>query len=463
MTDVDCTSALASTPSHIRYYKGFALNLAALYSDGFRNFSNVQNNWTIRKWIPRGSAILVVFGCCCAAASTAAQSTDINKAASSPKEAGPGDAVTGNKQASEKSDEPTETIDCDATLKIQRGGPSNFKYASVELNPLEAGKKYRLRINVVNPTDEVIEFSKISAPIGGVKIIAETNEIPPFGSIQVLMDVDVPNLQHGSQDNGRQTVGADFQLPGVANLSFRLIVAYDLRGWFRFESDRTRIEISGKEPIFEAKVPILLSPPLTIDQLELTETANLRDFNPTIVANDPESATPYVTLAIPKRSVSRGGMVGELVLRRPGTNHSAKSMVNILHQAGFSLHPESIRLARVKESEPFEANAILRVLRSEEQGDSAEVPKIQEDGNGEVRERKQPPIAPVVELTIGGKSARVQVQRLGKGDVYRVAIRCDELPEVGADGTLEVRWGITHEGREQIIESRAFVSGSERR
>jgi hypothetical protein len=463
VTDVDCTSALGSIPSHIRYYKGFALNLAAFYSDGFRNFSNVQYNLSIRKWIPTGSAILVLFGCCCVAASTAAQSTDINKAASSPKESGQADARSSNKQASEKSDEPTETIDCDATLKIQRGTSTPFKYGVAELNPLEAGKKYRLRINVVNPTDEVIEFSKISAQNNGVKIIAETKEIPPFGSIQVLMDVDVPNLQHGSQDNGRQTVGADFLLPGVDNLAFRLMVAYDLRGWFRFESDRTRIEISGKEPIFEAKVPILLSPPLTIDQLELTETANLRDFNPTIVSNDPETATPYVKLAIPIRSVSRGGMVGELVLQRPGTNHSAKAIVNIMHQAGFSLHPESVRLTRVMESEPFEANAILRVLRSEEQGDLAEVPKIQADGNGDEREQKQQPIAPVVELTIGGKAARVQLQRLGKGDVYRVTIRYDESPEVGADGVLEVRWGITHEGREQIIESRAFVSGSEQR
>jgi hypothetical protein len=463
VTDVYCTSALGSIPSHIRYYKGFALNLAAIYSDGFRNFSNVKNNWTIRKWIPSGSSILVVFGYCCAAALTAAQSTDINKAASSPKEAGPGDAVIGNKQASEKSDEPTETIDCDATLKIQRGGPSNFKYASVELNPLEAGKKYRLRINVVNPTDEVIEFSNVTATCGCAKIIAETNEIAPFGAIQVLMDLNVPNLQQGSQNIGKVQVGASFLSPGVENQGFQLIVSYELSGWFRFDSDRTRIEISGKEPIVEAKVPIVLSPPLTIEQLEITETANLRDFNPTIVANDPESASPYVKLAIPIRSVGRSGIVGELVLRRPGTNHVAGTIVNVMHQQEFTLRPESIRLARVKETESFEANAILRVRSTAEHADSPDLPKVLQEGNGEESERKRQPTPPVVELTIGGKSARVQLKQLGEGGVYRVTIRYDGLPEVGADDTLEVRWRIVHEGREQMIDSRAFLPGLELR
>jgi len=370
---------------------------------------------------------------------------------------------SGESQVNSTFDDTMTIIDCEAKIREQRGaGIDSFLYARVELQALEAAKKYRLRVKVHNPTGDTIRFSDISATCGCAKVVAERNEIPAFGSVQVVMDLKVPNDVQGVREVARGQVGANFFSPGSGDSGFRMIVAYDLSSSFRFASDRVHIEIPENEKIVMAKVPVLITPPLTVDQLELQENHNLRDFSVKLIKDDPESTTPYVELIIPRLSVGRSGIVGDLILSRPGTDHVTGTVISVRHQENVSLRPESLRLWRVNQSKPFEATAMLRVSLPADVSESTEGLPAIEDTDGSDSERKRSPPPPEVELLIGGNPARVQVQRLGRGGFYRVSVRYDGPLEI-ADDTMEVRWRIVFDGRERVIDSHAFVPAVHRR
>jgi hypothetical protein len=292
--------------------------------------------------------------------------------------------------------------------------------------------------------------------------VADGNEIPPFGAGQIVMDLQVPNASQGSADYARVQVGVNFFSPGLEASGFKLIVSYDLSGSFRFANDRTIIEIPENEKLVVSKVPILITPPMTSDQLELKVSPNLRDFSVKIVKDDLESTLPYVALTIPRHSVDRSGIVGELILRRPDVSHVAGTMINVRHQENLTLRPESLRLSRDNESKPYEATAMLRISLPADVSKVAEQPPTAGDLSSPEHEKQSSPASPEVELLIGGRSARVQVQRLGKGSFYRVNVRYDGPLDMGDDETLSVRWRILFDGRERVIDSQAFVPAGPR-
>jgi hypothetical protein len=105
---------------------------------------------------------------------------------------------------------------------------------------------------------------------------------------------------------------------------------------------------------------------------------------------------------------------------------------------------------------------MLRISLPADVSKVAEQPPTAGDLSSPEHEKQSSPASPEVELLIGGRSARVQVQRLGKGSFYRVNVRYDGPLDMGDDETLSVRWRILFDGRERVIDSQAFVPAGPR-
>jgi hypothetical protein len=353
-------------------------------------------------------------------------------------------------------------VDVATTLREQRGaGLKVFLFAPVELEALEAGKTYRLRIKVLNPSEAPIRFTEFSATCGCAKVTTDGNEIAGFGTGLVQMDLKVPAPSNGSEAATRVQVGASFTSPNPTDLGFKVVVTYKVSNSFCFGTDRVEIEVPAKESVVVAKVPVVVIAPLTINELELIATENLRDFSATLV-HDEELSQAYVELKIPRVVVGRSGVVGELILKRPETNQVSGLMVRVRHQESVSIRPESIRLSRDNESKPYVATAVLRVGLLGGAISTAQTESRRQDDKSSNREHRSQSVAPEVALSINGIPARVDVKQIGEGGFYRVTVHFDGTLEVGADDTLEVRWRIVYDGRESVIESHAFVPAVQR-
>jgi hypothetical protein len=285
----------------------------------------------------------------------------------------------------------------------------------------------------------------------------EGDEIPPFDESLVQMDLKVPNPTNGGQEFLRGQVGVKFTSPDPTDVGYSLIVNYSVGNSFAFRIDRVEVEIPDKENVVVKKVPILLTPPMTFDQLELKTTENLRDFSAKLVNGDSDSPQPYVELKIAKAAVPRGGIVGELILTRKGVEHVTGIMVRVQHQTAIVLRPESIRLVRDNDSKPFVATAILRMGNEDNGVPSDDNRSDVRDQNQTTEEKQKPIAAPIVELMIGGNAAKVDVKKIGNGRVYRVTVHYEGPLDASDEDNLKVLWRVNYAGQEYVIESHAFV------
>jgi len=346
------------------------------------------------------------------------------------------------------------TLECEARIQQRLDQDLEpFYFALIEIPTLEAAKKYKLNIKLINPTDTPIRFARVSTDCGCSKFEVDTDQIPPLGIGQFVMRLEVPNRTVSN----RVQLGARFSTQESRKAVLVITVAYELTSSFNFATDRVEIRIPKQENLVVTRVPVIVVPPLTIDQLELKTTENLRDLSVKLVGDDPESEGPYVEITAAGKSVDRREILGEVILRRPGTNHAAGTIVSVRHEESFTIRPESLRLRRDNHSKPFEATAVLRVSTPDKaSGEHAGTSETEtsEKADEESRRLASPP---QVGLTIDGNPARVHLQRLGRAGIYRVTVRYDGPLENESDDTFKVRWRVIIDGEESVIDSHAFV------
>lgn len=362
-----------------------------------------------------------------------------------------GKAELGQSKTGTDSDSGIETIDCLGRIERQLDGSNSVHYvAGVSGLTLSGARKYRLKLRIVNPFDETIEFSRVSLSCGCAKFESEQKEIPALGTADFIMYLEAPNNIEITSDRVTVKFYADRH---DVSPKLALNVTFSVQGVFGFQNDRAIIEVPKSEELVTAKLPITIVEPIKLDQLELFLTDNLRDFGVQIVSNDPESSVPYIKIDVARLSLPRDGIAGEVGVRRIGSSMRSGVIVTIRHQDSFTLRPESIRLSRDNHSKPYQAFAMLRVIENTK-GEKGGLKG--EKGGLDVVERPVL-VSPNVALSIDGKPARVRVQRLGQAGLYRLTIQHDGPFEVDSDGTVRVRWGIVFNGEERVIESHAFL------
>lgn len=339
-------------------------------------------------------------------------------------------------------------IECQATI-TRRGsgtGEREFLVADVDAQPLEGGKKYRFNIVLVNPFTTDVTFSSVDVSCDCIKFSGpKDNVIPALGFASFVMDLDVPNSV------SRRTVRQQARFVGPDSIESVLIlnVEYELNNVFGFPQSQVAAKVSKSVGAVEVVVPFMVVPPLTLDDLELRVSENLRDFGARVVNDDSALGSPCVKLMIPSKDVPKNGIMGQLSLVRTGTEQQSSAMVSVKRKEQIEIRPETVRFSWNRETEKYDASAILRIAPDSEVRTKAD---FSDSPEAEKTERREPV---EVHLLIDGTPAQVAVKKLGQSGVYRLTIRHSGQFDGDSSDTVSVRWKVVANGQELSVDSTA--------
>lgn len=336
-----------------------------------------------------------------------------------------------------------EQIECSARLQTEIGLDNKpYFIAPISLEPLEAGKKYQLNITLVNPTNEAISYSKIRVDCACAKFETSVDEIPPLGKSNFKMRL---TAQNSISDRGFVT-SAKYVGRETGQVIIRMDISYQLKGVFGFLGERHSIEIQPSEQFSVSKIPVVIMPPLSIEQLKLNVSQNLRDVDAKLIGDPDNSSLAYVEITAPREVVAKGTVMGDIELQRSGTDFRSRAVVSLTQNQRVTVSPESIRFVRDNSTKPFRATATLRI------GKSA---KVSDVVGADPTEKKAARI-PKVGLKVGDTAAKLILRQMGSTGIYRIEIEYDGVVELDDSGKVEAKWGISIDGEEHVVSSYAF-------
>lgn len=320
-----------------------------------------------------------------------------------------------------------EPIEIAAVATIFREGVGTVR-AEYELGVLEAGKKYRLKLAAVNPTDASVVFDRAQVGCTCMAFEAEVKEIAARGTSLFVVTFATP-----SSANERGNVEyIKLMANGVEMPIGILQVKFNLSNFFDVKTDRIVIEIPDEENSVEARVAVHIEPPLTRDELELDVSRQLRDLAVELL---PDGDHAIIKITATKENINMGSIAGDVYLQRRDSPHREGVALLVRRQEKLTINPDSIRLERVPDKENvYMGKAMLRSKIANPQSER-----------------------PFVELQVAGKAARVEATPIGNTGIYRVDIRVDGPLEPAADGKLSVKWAIRFATVERVIESYGFL------
>jgi hypothetical protein len=344
----------------------------------------------------------------------------------------------------ERLPENAKEIVVNSTLEY-RSDNGGYFFAPIEISSLEGGKKYKLKIIAYNPTDQIIEFSKVVTDCSCAKFEASADKILPHNSAIFYMQIDAPTIGAESKvSTTAQFVGID-----TKRTVLRFQVQYSLNRVFSLPSNRFTIEVPDNLEIVNERIPIYLVAPLSIHDLELQIGESLRDFSTEFVVFD---GKPYISISVPKLAVANGGVLGELAIKTRGADKAWSLLVEVRRQQRIQVTPESLRFTPGKDDNTrYEATALVRVKVP---------PKNVEKNNIDGKANETPVVVPLPEVSVlvNDEPAEVIVKRLGGAGLFRVTVQieCESTVEFRED--TKIKWLIQHSGEERVILSTAFFS-----
>jgi hypothetical protein len=314
---------------------------------------------------------------------------------------------------------------------ISDSGDFRTKYAEVQLGSLEAGKKYRLHLKALNPSETPIAFSRVELSCTCLKFETPVKEIPAGGSADFVIWIDAPEKQAAS----RVYSGAKFVDKDTKETVLRLSMQYELSNMFAIKAQQVVLEFPEHETSLAAQVPVLIFKPLTLEQLELEMSENLRDL---AIATETTEDGAMINIAATRHNIAKGPISGEVVLRRRGTTDKSSFALVVRQQQSLIVSPESIRLERIANSDSYRSTAMFRMRTTPSEVEAK-------------------PLAPHIELWIDGRQAAVEAKPVGKSGIFRLSIKVKGPLELESNGTVPAKWLLRLNGAERVIETHGFL------
>lgn len=351
-------------------------------------------------------------------------------------------------QVVEKSGEAIDSdvvvLECESILQHGVSEDNEVIYvAPISLEPLEAGREYVLRITVYNRTTEDVPFSRIRVDCACAKLEANRDRIPANGEAKFKMHLTAPN----SISKNTIVTRAKFVDHEAGKLKFQINVQYSLSGVFSFSEQRFSIDIPEGENLAVARLPVVITAPLSIQQLELSLSENLRDVSAKLLKDPDNEELAFVEVIATEKCISQGSLLGTIDLihkTRSGVSQKTSTFITIQQKPSIAISPESVRLIRDNHTKPFSGSAILRV--------NATIPPA--EGDGLSREKTQ--LVPRIELSINGVPAKLTTKPMGGSGIYRVAIEYEGPTELDENGAIAATWVLSFNGNERVVKTHAF-------
>jgi hypothetical protein len=344
----------------------------------------------------------------------------------------------------EKAPDEIHELVVNTTLEY-RSDNGGYFFSPLEVSSLTGGKKYRLKIVAYNPTDQLIEFSKVVTDCSCAKFEATVDKILPHDAATFYMQIDAPMI--GGESKVSTT--AQFIAIDSRRTILRFQVTYGLNRVFSLPSNRFTIEVPKDLDVVNERIPIFLVEPLRLEDLELRVGETLRDFSIKLVEFENKS---YISISVPNRTVVDGGILGEIAIKLRDSDRAWSLLLEVRRQRSIQVTPESLRFSAVNDDKTqYEATSLLRF----------KVPIEEKNPNREettVAGKPSATLLPVVSVRVNDSPAEVVVKRLGASGLFRVTVRYAFDNDVVLKEEAEIKWFIEHNGEVTAILSTAFFS-----
>ncbi len=243
-----------------------------------------------------------------------------------------------------------------------------------DLGTLFIGAAYKVDVKLTNGTKNPIAFKTIRASCGCSTVQIPASMLAPGESVQGKIYFRVPDQLKSKL----LSVQLDFFDDPLAGPVATLYFAGQISGLLQFGSVANPFEVRGKFGSF--KIPVLFSEPVSIENLEVEVSDELRD-----VAwkweNSDQSA--FVNLTVPRAMLPPDGLSGVLTVVDKETRKRVSLDVRIVPRPPVTLSPLALRF-KIKEDGTGSARVLLEVADQDEaEGDPEVLVNVSLDGNGE--------------------------------------------------------------------------------
>lgn len=240
----------------------------------------------------------------------------------------------------------------------------------------EAKTKYRVKVTVVNQTNETFEFSGFDKRSTEVQFRVADRRIPPKARLRAEIVFDTPL---GTEDGryAQQVFLLDEQDQTVGYLT----VHCRLTGEMRCRQNGRGLVLFVGDQVSEYRVPFQVTPPLSIEQLEVVEEEPFENSEVMAELDAVDEHTADLVLMVHPDSFSGDYVAGRWVVRPKGDDHRKIEIPLLVSRAkAFEISPRTLRF--VRRSDDPETMTAACVVRIRPAGDEAALDDGETRGEG---------------------------------------------------------------------------------
>ncbi len=298
-------------------------------------------------------------------------------------------------------------------------------YAEVDLKSLDAGTRYRIQLTVRNPTDEPLVFSGFDFNCRCLTLESPIEAIPARGSSQIVFLLTTakraPQKEAIHQIRFMQT---DKRVVAQVDLK------YQLGNMFAVTRSQVKLAVPPDQASATARIPLVITPPLRVEQLELIIAKPLKGLGIEIVDGLDGAVVQVVA---PVEMLEDGPIAGSVGVRLRGSDDSDGFYLTVVPGSRFAIAPEILTLTAAPEGTFVVGEAVLKIATSPSQPSTT--------------------LDPTVRAVIANEEFDVRVERIPSTATFRLHVQCPRSMVVGNGESTSIVWKVAYGEESQAIES----------
>jgi hypothetical protein len=174
----------------------------------------------------------------------------------------------------------------DASIIVRAVTPESFggQYrALVDAGALELGSEHQFNITIHNPTNQDMRFDEIIPSCSCMDVRVDSTVLPASGAMHLSFKAPVPESMRESRANWRVSLNGKVD---ERQRNLYVHVQYQIAGMLQFMDPRSVLELS---PLVEKRtfeIPLLITEPVTVDNLEVIIPEELVGIKGKVVSNE---------------------------------------------------------------------------------------------------------------------------------------------------------------------------------
>lgn len=217
------------------------------------------------------------------------------------------------------------------------------------------GRDHAIRLTILNPSDFPMRFSGVTKSCSCIDAKISALEIAAGEEMVVEFTASIPpnpGVAHASWAFNFSRASAGYQ-----NMAIR--VNYSLLGVMHIPQKRVVCQMPSNAQEGSFRVPLLVTSPITTDQLEFTVPESLPG---TTVEVQSEGGNDFILFRVDGKKLSSRYVSGRVLCHAPQTSATTEIYVIVKSSETASIHPAVVRVQADPESEDSFGVAMVRTL-----------------------------------------------------------------------------------------------------